>query len=206
MHNRYVHHGHMCQGQESMHRTCIQTSRSRMIHTLMHQSQGPGSQICASYTHRSESGIEDHRYVHHTHMQYSQGSRNIDRCIIHACIRIKDRGSQICVSYTHASESRIEEHYKCIIHACIRIMYPTPRIALFVGPSPKSFASWMHEPFVHHTCMNQGSRNIDTCMYQDQGSQIYASYTHACFRVKDRGTQIYASYTHASESRIEEHW
>ena len=43
MHNRYVHHGHMCQGQESMHRTCIQTSRSRMIHTLMHQSQGPGS-------------------------------------------------------------------------------------------------------------------------------------------------------------------
>ena len=37
--------------------------------------------------------VQDHRYVHHTHMQYSQGSRNIDRCIIHVCIRIKDRGS-----------------------------------------------------------------------------------------------------------------
>ena len=33
-------------------------------------------------------------------------------------------------------------------------------VRLFIPPSPKSFASWMHEPFVHH----QGSRNIDTCM------------------------------------------
>ena len=206
MHNRYVHHGHMCQGQESMHRTCIQTSRSRMIHTLMHQSQGPGSQICASYTHRSESGIEDHRYVHHTHMQYSQGSRNIDRCIIHACIRIKDRGSQICASYTHASESRIEEHYKCIIHACIRIMYPTPRIALFV----RSFGT-KFQP--HHTHMqhSQVSRIMDVCiihkcimhicimikdnrcmhhtyMYQGQGSKVKnICIIHASIRVKDHG-------------------
>ena len=166
MHNRYVHHGHMCQGQESMHRTCIQTSRSRMIHTLMHQSQGPGSQICASYTHASESRIEDHKYVHHTHMHQSQGSRNID---------------------------------KCIIHACIRIMYPTPRIALFVlllllplkvCPLVTKFAaSQIHAPYihacfrmkvqdhryVHHTHMHhsQGSRNTDKCIIQ------------ACIRIMD---------------------
>ena len=94
----YMHHGHMYQDQEHMHRTCIQTSGSRIIHTCM---------------------LQDQRCMHHTLMHQA---------------------------------------------------HPTPRIALFVGPSPKSFASWMHEPFVHHTCMNQGSRNIDTCMYQDQGS------------------------------------
>ena len=142
MHNRYVHHGHMCQGQESMHRTCIQTSRSRMIHTLMHQSQGPGSQICASYTHRSESGSEDHRYicasythasesrikehryVHHIHMYQSQGSRNIDKCIIHICVRIMDKFMCIMVTcirvknhtYMHASGSRSGIIDMCIIH------------------------------------------------------------------------------------------
>ena len=42
-HNRYVHHGHMYQGQEHVHRTCIQTSGSRIIHTCMLQDHGPGS-------------------------------------------------------------------------------------------------------------------------------------------------------------------
>ena len=37
--------------------------------------------------------LQDHRYVHHTHMHQSQGSRIIDMCIIHTCIRVKDRGS-----------------------------------------------------------------------------------------------------------------
>merc|ERR1712051_184249 len=65
--------------------------------------------------------VQDHKYVHHTHMHQSQGSRSID---------------------------------KCIIHACIRIMYPTPRLALFVRwfvrPSPKSTASYIWPHDMHH--------------------------------------------------------
>ena len=30
---------------------------------------------------------------HHRYMQHSQVSRIIDMCIIHTCIRVKDRGS-----------------------------------------------------------------------------------------------------------------
>ena len=62
-----------------------------IIHTCI-RVKDRGSQICASYTHASESRIKDHRYVHHTHMHQSQGWRIIDMCIIHACIRIKDHG------------------------------------------------------------------------------------------------------------------
>ena len=79
-------------------------------HTCMLQDQGPGSQICASYTHASGSRIEDHRYVHHTHIDQSQGSRIIDMCIIHTCSIVKDRGTQIDASYMHVSGSRIEDH------------------------------------------------------------------------------------------------
>ena len=133
----------------------IHTSGSRIIHKWLLQDQGPGSQICASFTHASyisyipyisghmHSGciihtcirirvmdkciigrcimvtcikikkiciahaykhqesythacfrtkVQYHRYVHHKHMHQSQGLSNIDKCIIHAHIRIKGHG------------------------------------------------------------------------------------------------------------------
>ena len=121
MHNRYVHHGHMYQGQEHVHRTCIQTSGSRIIHTCMLQDQSPGSQIGASYTHASELRIKNHRYVHHTHMHQIQGWRIIDMYLHHTCM-YQDKGSWInasciCASQTHVSGSRIIQ--RCIVDICI---------------------------------------------------------------------------------------
>ena len=145
-----MHHSHVYQDQEYMHHTSYSQNRLvrssvrplvpkkyRIIdtcttHTCMLQDQGPGSQICASYTHASESR-----------------SRIIDMCIIHTCSIVKDQGTQIDASYMYVSGSRTEDHRyvhhthmhqsqgsrnidKYIIHGCIRIMYPTPRIALFV--------------------------------------------------------------------------
>ena len=48
-----------------------------------------GTKFAASYTHAPfihacfRIKAQDHRYVHHTHMHHSQGTRNIDKCIIH---------------------------------------------------------------------------------------------------------------------------
>ena len=122
--------------------TCIRINNVCIIHTnvrvkdhtFMHAT---GSRImdmcmdiciihCKSYTHASGSRIEDHRYVHHTHMQYSQGPRNIDMCIIYTCIRVKDRGTLINASYTYVSGSWINHGHmyqgqESYIHACFRI-------------------------------------------------------------------------------------
>ena len=57
------------------------------------------------YMHHTYMQLQDHRYVHHTHMHHSQGSRNIDKCIIHAS------GSCIRILYM----------YKCIISMCIMV-------------------------------------------------------------------------------------
>ena len=47
-------------------------------------------------------------YMHHTYMHASGSkSRIIDMCIIHTCIRVKDRGKMINASYMHVSGSCI---------------------------------------------------------------------------------------------------
>ena len=75
----------------------------------------PSGKNTASWTHASLIRVKDHwymhhLYLHHTHIhqdqgsyiftswihascKYSLGSRIIDMCIIHTCIRVKDRGS-----------------------------------------------------------------------------------------------------------------
>ena len=42
--------------------------------------------------------VQDHGYVHHTHMHHSQGLRNIDICITHTCIRT--RVMDMCIMHT----------------------------------------------------------------------------------------------------------
>ena len=187
MHNRYVHHGHMYQGQEHMHLTCIQTSGSRIIHTCMLQGQGPGSQICASYAHASESRIEDHKYVHHTHMHPTprialfvrllvrdkiSAASQIHAPYIHACFRIKVLYHRY-VHHTHVHQSqgwRIVD--MCITHTCIRVKDREHR-------------------YMHHTCM-----------YQDQGSWINASciYVHHRHMYQDQGSYRYVSWIYASHA------
>ena len=72
------------------HSHCYQTPKIRFVRpsvgdidTCIH---APNIHACFKIK------VQDHRYVHHTHMHHSQGSRNIDKCIIHSCIRIKDHG------------------------------------------------------------------------------------------------------------------
>ena len=131
--------------------TCIIHSGSgtRIIHRcIMHtytlQDQGPGSLLCASYTHVSGSSIVDKCIIHMCIMATCIRINNV--CIIHTNIRVKDHtfmhatGSRImdmcmdiyiihCKSYTHASGSRILITCMqriiiidiCIIHTCIII-------------------------------------------------------------------------------------
>ena len=96
--HRYVHHSHMHQSQGSRNIdkciigmcimvTCIRAKNICISHAYKHQGQ-------ESYIHACfRVKVQDHRYVHHTHMHQSQGSRIIDMCIIHTCIRVKDQGS-----------------------------------------------------------------------------------------------------------------
>ena len=60
------------------------------------------------------------RVKNHTH-KHASGSRSstIDICIIHTCIRVKDRGKLINASYMHVSGIRIMD--KCIIGMCIMV-------------------------------------------------------------------------------------
>ena len=72
------------------------------IHTCMLQNQGPGSLACF------RTKVQDHRYVHHTHMHQSQGSRIIDMCIIqacivHTCVMIKDNR---CMHHTYMHQGQ----------------------------------------------------------------------------------------------------
>ena len=138
-------------------------------------------------------------------MHQSQGSRIIDMCIIHTCIRVKDRGTLINASYTHVSGS------------CILLL-----------ESPCSFVRWSVTKFQpHHTHMHhsQGSRITDvciihkcimhicimikdnrcmhhTCMYQGQGSWINASYICAAWPhascIMHRASCIIGSWINAS--------
>ena len=140
--NIYIAHAYIHQCQESyIHPTritlfvCYPTVTEKFciidtctIYTCMLQDQGPGSQICVSYIHTSESRIEEYRYLHHTCMYQDQASWinatlciivmciRMDICIIHACLRIKDHGYMHHIMDTCIRETCIMD--KCIIHMC----------------------------------------------------------------------------------------
>ena len=65
-----------------------------MHHTYMHASGSRSRIIDMCIIHTCiRVKVQDHRYVHHTHIDQSQGSRIIDMCIIHTCSIVKDRGT-----------------------------------------------------------------------------------------------------------------
>ena len=168
-------------------------SHHRYMHHTYMQASGSRSRIidmCIIYT-CIRVKVQDHRYVHHTHMHQSQGSWNIDKCIIHGCIRIMDkciigmcimvtciRAKNICIA--HAFKHQGQESY---IHACFRIKVQDHRYASYTHASESRTKD---HRYVHHTHrhQSQGLRNIDKCI-------IYT-----CIRVKDQGTFINASYVH----------
>ena len=143
----YMHRAYMIKEHMYMHNTY-------MHNVYMHQSQGlymhdkyAASWIHASYTHVS-------------------GSRIIDVCITHTCIRVKDRrpkihacirimykcthhASYICASWPRVSGSRI---YASYIHQG-QGSYPTPRIALSVGWSVRSKICRIIDTCTIHICM-----------------------------------------------------
>ena len=92
---------------------------------LMHESKIKNTNICMYQDHGSKihhasytyayfiTKVQDHRYVHYTHMHQSRGSRNIDKCIIHVCIVAMWKTTKNIFI-----EARIEEH-RYIHHTCI---------------------------------------------------------------------------------------
>ena len=139
---------HMC----SM-ATCIRIKYICIIHTYIRMSGSKSVRklvrpsVRPSVRHRK---VSHHRYMHHTYM-HASGSRFriIDMCIIHTCIRVKDRETLIYASYMYVSGSRIMD--KCIIHMCI--MVTCIRIKNI---------------YMHRTCIHTSGSRI-TCMLQDQG-------------------------------------
>ena len=149
--------------------------------------------ICASYTHASESRIEDHKYMHHTHMHQSQGSRITNMCIIHTCIRVKDRGTLINASYRHVTFFILfsmggAAAGVCIIHSSTRIhascMYQdqgqgSQLCASYICASNihQGQRSWICVSYIHLSYMHQG----------DGRRIIYIIHTriiHTCISVK----------------------
>ena len=141
MQYRYMHHGHMYQDQEHMHRTCIHASGSRLstidmciIHTCI-TVKDQGKLINASYMHIS-------------------GSRVMDKCIIGmyimvTCIRIKNIRiahayiHQVQESYMHACfRIKVQYHRYMHLHTCIRLLEkPCPSVRPSVRPSVTKFAA-----------------------------------------------------------------
>ena len=130
--------------------------------------------------HVSGSRIEDHRYVHHTHMHQSQGSRNIINAsythVSGSCILLLEspcssvRSSvrpQKVPHHTYGHMTCIMHHASCIMHHASCIMHHASCI--------------MHHAYVHHRHM-----------YQDQRSYRYASWIYASHASGIHASRIYA--------------
>ena len=84
------------------------------------------------------------------------GSRIIDVCITHTCIRVKDRRPKI--------------------HACIRIMYKCTHHASYICASwPRVSGSRIYALYIH-----QGQGSYIQYMHQDQESRIIDTCKQAC--------------------------
>ena len=98
MDHRYMHHTHM------------QHPTPRIGLSVRSSGKNPASWTHASLIRVNYHSYLHHLYLHHTHIHQDQGSyiftswihesckyllgsRIIDMCIIHTCIRVKDRGS-----------------------------------------------------------------------------------------------------------------
>ena len=118
MHHAYMHQeaSYIHKSWKKMHCYMHHTFRIRdqnhrcIMHTYTLQDQGPGSLLCASYTHVSGSMIEEHRYMHHTCMYQDQASW-INASYICASWPLVS-GSIMYASYIQTSGSRI-------IHSCM---------------------------------------------------------------------------------------
>ena len=189
----YMHHTFRIRDQN--HR-CI-------MHTYTLQDQGPGSLLCASYTHVSGSSIVDKCIIHMCIMATCIRINNV--CIIHTNIRVKDHtfmhatGSRImdmcmdiyiihCKSYTHASGSRILITCMqriiiidiCIIHTCIIIT--CVRI--------KGIC-------IMHTCTRIEDHIYIHASYIYQGQGLMICIIHACI-IDTCIIRACASYIHVS--------
>ena len=89
------------------------------------------------------------------------GSKIIDVCITHTCIRVKGRRPKIYTSYMHVSGSCINV---CIMHH-----------------------TYMHhghvyqdEEYMHHTYIHKGQGSYIQYMHQDQESKIIDTCKQAC--------------------------
>ena len=139
-----------------------------MHHTYMHASE---SLICASYTHASESRIEEHRYMHHTCMYQDQASW-INASYIYMCIK------KYRIIYTYTSPD------SCII----RIMEQNHR---FVHCASFICASYIH---VSGSCILL----LESPCSFVRSEQNFSRIIHTCSIVKYQGSWMYASYINAS--------
>ena len=161
-------------------------------YVCMYQDQG--SEIYMHLTHMHASGSRSRIiYVHHTHMHQSQGSRITNMCIIHTCIRVKDRGTLINASYRHVTFFILfsmggAAAGVCIIHSSTRIhascMYQdqgqgSQLCASYICASNihQGQRSWICVSYIHLSYMHQG----------DGRRIIYIIHTriiHTCISVK----------------------
>ena len=154
--------------------TCVRVKNLCIAHAYKHHGQEWYIHECIRVK------VQDHRYVHHTHIDQSQGSRIIDMCIIHTCIRVKDQGTLINTSYTDVSGSYI-----------LLLESPCP----FVRPLVR-YRKISHHRYMHHTYTHASGSRIEDHRYvhhthidQSQGSRIIdMCIIHTCSIVKDRGT------------------
>ena len=114
--------------------------------------------------------------MHHTCMYQDQGSRIIDMCIIHTCIRVKDRGKLINASYMHYQDQGswiVHLTYVCHMYQDQEYIHHT---YIYQGQGSYIHACFrirvQDQRYVHHSHMHQsqGSRNIDKCMHHTRMS------------------------------------
>ena len=136
----------------------------------MHQSQGPGS-----YTHRSESGIEDHRYTH-------------------ASVKVKDRGTS--ASYMNVSGPRIMHHtYVGINDARINRLF----VRSFVRPE-QNFSRIIHTCSIvkdRGTLINSSYMHVSGPRIMDKCIMHIISYSYASWIYASHASGIHASRIYA---------
>ena len=149
--------------------------KSRNTDICMYQYHG--SKIHhASYTDAYfKTKVQDHRYVHYTHMHRSQGSRNIDVCIIHAYIRIEHHGLMHHVHHNHIYHTciRIKDHgymhhimdtcimKPCIIHMCNIVTCIRKGYASYICIRIRIMdIRIMHQGYMYQGCMHHGYMHL----------------------------------------------
>ena len=118
----------------------------------------------------------------HTHMHQSQGSRKIDKCIIHACIN-----ASYSVHHSHVYQDQDYMHHTYIhqgqgsyINGCFRIKAQDHR--------------YVHHSHMHHIYISEHMH-----------SGCIRLLESPCSFVRPSGTKFQPHHAHMHQSRIEEH-